>query len=216
MGIVIRQSTKSVFLTYIGIGIGVINTLWLLPYALTEEQLGLYRAIISAAVLFSTFAALGSANIPTRFFFYFKDFKSRHNGILFFILMLGFIGFLLFTLLFLQFRYLFVSAFIKNAPLILNYYFPLIFFTFILLFINIFESYNIIQQNPVVPIFREKFNKSFSFSRFVLYLFCKFNYYYFILIFNRRLWNYIISTDILYQDKDYLFIKPDFGYLKVL
>src|SRR5665647_652531 len=120
MGI-IRQSTKSVFLTYLGIGLGVINTIWLLPYALTEEQLGLYRTIISAAVLFSTIASLGSANIPTRFFFYFKDLKNRHNGILFFILLLGFTGFLVFTLLFLQFRYLFVSAFIKNAPLILNY-----------------------------------------------------------------------------------------------
>jgi len=185
MGIVIRQSTRSVFITYIGIGIGVLNTLWLLPYVLTEEQLGLYRSIISAAVLFSIIASLGSANIPTRFFFYFKDLKNKHNGILFFILLLGCTGFLVFTLFFLQFRYLFVSAFIKNAPMILNYYFPLIFFTFILLFINIFESYNIIQQNPVVPIFtREVLTRIFLSASLLLYLFCKFNYYQFILILN--------------------------------
>jgi O-antigen/teichoic acid export membrane protein len=210
MGIVIRQSTKSVFLTYLGIGIGVINTLWLLPYALTEEQLGLYRTIISAAVLFSTVAALGSANIPNRFFFYFKDFKNRHNGILFFIIMLACIGFLVFTLFFLQFRYLFVSAFIKNAPLILNYYFPLIFFTFILLFINIFEAYNIIQQNPVIPIFsREVLTRVFLSASLLLYLFCKFEYYYFILILIGG-YGIVLLVLIFYtKTQAYLFIKPN-------
>ena len=215
MGIVIRQSTKSVFLTYIGIGIGVINTLWLLPYALTEEQLGLYRAIISAAVLFSTFAALGSANIPTRFFFYFKDLKNRHNGILFFIMMLGCAGFVIFTMLFLYFRYLFVSAFIQNAPLILNYYFPLFFFTFILLFINIFESYNVIQQNPVIPIFsREVLTRVFLSASLLLFLICKFTYYSFILI---LIGTYaVILMALIYYTKtrNYLFIKPDLQIFK--
>jgi O-antigen/teichoic acid export membrane protein len=215
MGIVIRQSTKSVFITYIGVGIGVINTLWLLPYALTEEQLGLYRAIISAAILFATFASFGSANLPFRFFFYFKDYKNRHNGILFFILLLGCAGFLVFTLFFLQFRYLFVSAFMRNAPLILNYYFPLIFFTFILLFINIFESYNIIQQNPVIPIFsREILTRGFLSVGLLLFLFCKFTYYYLILIF---IGSYgIILLFLIYYTKtqNYLFVKPDLRIFK--
>src|ERR1035437_2548656 len=214
MGIV-RQSTKSVFLTYIGIGFGVINTLWLLPYALTEEHLGLYRAIISAAVLFSTIASLGSANIPTRFFFYFKDLKRGHNGILFFIIILGCAGFLFVTLLFLHFRYLFVSAFIKNAPLILNYYFPLIFFAFILIFINIFESYNIIQQNPVIPIFsREVLTRVFLSASLLLYLFFKFNYYYFILILIGT-YGIVLLVLILYtKTQNYLFIKPDLQIFK--
>jgi O-antigen/teichoic acid export membrane protein len=215
MGIVIRQSTKSVFLTYIGIGIGVINTLWLLPYALTEEQLGLYRAIISAAVLFSTFASLGAANIPNRFFFYFKDLKNRHNGILFFMIILGSIGFLIFTFFLFQFRFLFVSAFIKNAPQILNYYSPLIFFGFILLFINIFESYNIIQQNPVIPIFlREVLTRAFLSGSLLLYVFFKFNYHFFILTLIGA-YGIILVVLITYTNKqDYLFIKPDLRIFK--
>ena len=215
MGIVIRQSTRSVFITYIGIGIGVINTLWLLPYVLTEEQLGLYRSIISAAVLFSIIASLGSANIPTRFFFYFKDIKNRHNGILFFILLISCFGFLVFTLLFLQFRYLFVAAFIKNAPLILNYYFPLIFFTFVLLFINIFESYNIIQQNPVIPIFsREVLTRVFLSANLILYLFYKFDYYYFILLLIGTYGIVLLILIYYTQTQDYLFIKPDLRIFK--
>jgi O-antigen/teichoic acid export membrane protein len=214
MGIVIRQSSKSVLLTYVGILIGVINTLWLLPFATTEE-VGLYRAIISAAVLFSTFAALGSANIPTRFFFYFKDIKNRHNGILFFIIILGFIGFLIFTLLFFQFRFLFISFFIKNAPLILNYYFPLIFLTFFLLFINIFESYNIIQQNPILPIFtREVLTRVFLSACLLLFLFHKLSYHNFILILIGTYGIILIVLIFYTKSQNYLFVKPDLRVFK--
>jgi O-antigen/teichoic acid export membrane protein len=215
MGIVIRQSTKSVFLTYIGIGIGIINTLWLLPHALTPEQLGLYRAIISAAVLFSTFAALGSANIPTRFFFYFKDLKNRHHGFLFFITILGLAGFIIFVLIFYQFKYLFVSFFINNAPQILNYYFPIIFLTFFLLFINIFESYNIIQQNPITPIFtREVLTRIFLSVSLLLYLYLKFEYNNFISVLIGS-YGIILLVLIFYtKTKDYLFIKPEISVFK--
>jgi O-antigen/teichoic acid export membrane protein len=215
MGIVIRQSSKSVLLTYIGIGIGVINTLWLLPFALTEEQLGLYRTIISAAALFSIFASLGSANIPTRFFFYFKDYSKKHNGILFFMIFLGAAGFLIFTLLFLQFRYLFVSAFIKNAPLILNYYYPLLVFTFILLFITLFESYNVIQQNPVFPIFtRELLTRLFLSFSLLLFLYFKFDFSYFINIMIAFYGVVLILLLFYTRSQKYLFLKPDRLFFK--
>ena len=210
MGIVIRQSSRTMFLTYIGIGLGIVNTLWLLPFALTEEQLGLYRSIISAAVLFSTFASFGSANIPARFFFYYKDYKNRHNGIFFFIILVGFAGFLIFTLAFLLFKPFFISAFIKNAPSILQYYFPLIVFTIILLFVSIFESYNVIQQNPVLPTFtREVLIRVFLTLSLLSYLFFHFDFYYFI---SMTIGSYGIVLIVLFlytRSQDYLFIKPD-------
>ena len=52
MGIVIRQSLKTVAVTYLGIALGFINTLWLYPYVLSEEQIGLSRTLINAAFLF--------------------------------------------------------------------------------------------------------------------------------------------------------------------
>ena len=215
MGIVVRQSSKSVFLTYLGIGIGVINTLWLLPYILTEEQLGLYRAIISAASLFAIFSSLGSANIPSRFFFYFKDYKNRHNGIFFFMILTGAVGFILFTLVFLLFRPLFISAFIKNAPLILNYYSLLIVFTFILLFITTFESYNVIQQNPVVPTFtRELLTRLLLSVSLLSYWYFHFNYYYFIEL-TVVSYGIVLLVLIFYtQSRKYLFLKPDFRIFK--
>ncbi|MDR3611218.1 MAG: oligosaccharide flippase family protein, partial [Ignavibacteriaceae bacterium] len=110
---------------------------------------------------------------------------------------------------------LFVSAFIKHAPLILNYYFPLIFFTFILLFINIFESYNIIQQNPIIPIFtREVLTRIFLSASLLIYLFYKFNYDYFIFILIGS-YGIILLLLIFYtKTQDYLFLKPDLGIFK--
>lgn len=68
MGIVIRQSVKSVFLTYLGLSIGIINTLWLFPSILTSEQIGLVWTIINVVTIFSIFPTLGAANIPLNFF----------------------------------------------------------------------------------------------------------------------------------------------------
>ncbi len=153
MGIVIRQSLKTVAVTYLGIGLGFVNTLWLYPYVLSEEQIGLSRTLINAAFLFATFASLGAANIPNRFFPYFKDKQNKHNGFLFFLLLLGFFGYLLFLAVFLSLKPLIFSVYSESAPLLVGYYYYLIPFTAIILFWSILESYSIIQQMPVVPSF---------------------------------------------------------------
>jgi Membrane protein involved in the export of O-antigen and teichoic acid len=153
MGIVIRQSLKTVAVTYLGIALGFVNTLWLYPYVLSEEQIGLSRTLINAAFLFATFASLGSANIPNRFFPYFKDKQNKHNGFLFFLLLLGFFGYLLFLAVFLSLKPLIFSVYNDSAPLLVGYYYYLVPFTAIVLFWSILESYAIIQQMPVVPSF---------------------------------------------------------------
>ncbi len=215
MGIVVRQSAKSVILTYLGIGFGIINTLWLFPYILTGEQIGLVRTLINVSVLFSTFALLGAANIPNKYFFHFKNLRKGHNGFLFFILIIGGIGFLIFTALYLNFKSLFFSAFIKNSPLILNYYYLLIPFTLIMLLTTIFESYNVIQQNPVVPIFtREVLTRIFLSISLLVFFFAKFqyNYFIFLLVF---FYGVILIILIFYTySQNYLFIKPNFEVFK--
>jgi len=212
MGIVIRQSAKSVILTYIGIAIGVINTLWLLPYILTETQIGLVRTLINVATLLATFACLSAGNIPNKFFPYFKDITKKHHGFLFFLLVIGLVGSGLFIILFLNFRFLFVDAFAKNSPLLLNYFYPLLPFTVIMVFITIFESYNIIQQNPVAPIFtREVLTRFFLSASLLMFLFLKFEYEWFINLLI-GFYGIVLLVLIFYSYfKKYLFIKPNFG-----
>lgn len=215
MGIVVRQSAKSVILTYLGIGFGIINTLWLFPYILTGEQIGLARTLISVSVLFSTFALLGAANIPNKFFFHFKNLRKQHNGFLFFILIVGGIGFLIFTALYLNYKSLFFSAFIKNSPLILNYYYLIIPFTLIMLLTAIFESYNVIQQNPVVPIFtREVLSRIFLSISLLVFFFAKFQFSYFIYLLVSFYWVILIILIFYTHSQNYLFITPNFEVFK--
>jgi O-antigen/teichoic acid export membrane protein len=215
MGIVIRQSAKSVILTYLGIGVGVINTLWLFPYILNAEQIGLVRTLINVSLLFSTFACLGAGNLPIRFFPYFKDMGKQHNGFLYFLLILGGIGFVIFTILLLSCKSLFVGAFIQNSPLLLNYFYLLIPFTFIMLFTNIFESYNVIQQNPVMPIFtREVLTRAFLSLAMIAFFLLKFQYDLFVslvIIF----YGVVLLVLIAYtKSQKYLFLKPNNNVFK--
>jgi O-antigen/teichoic acid export membrane protein len=215
MGIVVRQSAKSVILTYLGIGVGVINTLWLFPYILNAEQIGLVRTLLNVSVLFSTFACLGAGNIPIRFFPYFKDMTKQHNGFLYFLLVLGGTGFIIFTALFLSFKPLFVRAFIQNSPLLINYFYFLIPFTFIMLFTNIFESYNVIQQNPVMPIFtREVLTRLFLSIAMIAFYLIKFQYDYFVSLVI-AFYGIVLLVLIVYtSSQKYLFLKPNNSVFK--
>ncbi len=211
MGIVIRQSAKSVVLTYIGIAIGVINTLWLFPYVLTQAQIGLVRTLINVATLLATFACLSAGNIPNRYFPYFKDYQKRHHGFLFFLLVIGVIGSAIFIVLFLNFRFLFVDAFVKNSPMLINYFYQLLPFTIIMVFITIFESYNVIQQNPVAPIFtREVLTRFFLSASLIMFLFFKYDYKWFINILISFYGMVLLILIIYTYYKKYLYVKPNF------
>ena len=153
MGIVIRQSVKSLIITYIGLAIGYVGTLILNPLILTEEQIGLVRILVSVSFMFSSFAALGAINIPSKYFPYFNNKEKKHNGFLFFLLLIGFLGFLTFVLIFLIFKKTIYSIYISKAPLLVEYFYYFIPLTFIALYYNIFQSYIIMQQKPVVPSF---------------------------------------------------------------
>ena len=176
MGIVFRKSTKNLIITYIGLAIGYVNTLILYPYILTETEIGLIRLLIGVSFLFATFASLGSFSMPARFFFYFKDETNQHNGFLFFLIIWSLIGFTLFTAIFLSFRDLIVRIYITSSPLLINYLYYFIPFTFIALFIGIFRAYIIIQKKPVLPIFiNEVFFRIFIVAGLILFLSKVFN-----------------------------------------
>ncbi|HEX2867261.1 MAG TPA: lipopolysaccharide biosynthesis protein [Ignavibacteriales bacterium] len=153
MGIVIRQSAKTLFVTYLGFLIGYVNTLILYPLALSVEQIGLQRILIDATVFFASFAALGATNIPLRYFPYFRDPEKEHNGFLFFLLTLSFCGYIIFVILFLLLKNSLISVYSSNALQLTKYYYYLIPFTLIQLMMIIFEVYTLVQLKPVVPRF---------------------------------------------------------------
>lgn len=215
MGIVIRQSIKTTGITYVGFAIGYLNTLLLFPLVLSKEEIGLTRLLISVSFLFATFASLGAGNIPTKFFPYFRDESKQHNGILAFILTIGVIGFLLFVVIFFLLKDVIFSIYSKNSPLLLDYFYYFIPFTFIVVLTTIFDSYLIVQQKPIVPsVVREILMRlliSLGLTAILLNIFT------FKTFANSIIFYYAIGLLILIifiKREKVFFLKPDFKILK--
>ncbi len=68
MGIVLRQSFFSSISAYIGVGIGYINAVILMPLFMSPSEIGLMRAVMSIALLLVTFSMFGMGGIVIRYF----------------------------------------------------------------------------------------------------------------------------------------------------
>jgi O-antigen/teichoic acid export membrane protein len=106
MGIIIDQSAKNLLTTYVGFGIGAINTLFLYTHFLTPEYYGLVGFLLSAANLIWPLMAFGVHNTLVKFYTAY-DTKEEQDKLLSVILLmplgialiLGSIGFFSYDLL---------------------------------------------------------------------------------------------------------------------
>ena len=96
MGIIQRQSLKSSVISYLGVGIGILSTLYIYPHAL--EVIGLFRALFDSAVLIGIVVMMGSSASAIRFFPRYKDDATGHNGLLSWLLLVSGACFLVFLL----------------------------------------------------------------------------------------------------------------------
>lgn len=74
MGVIINQSFKNMVTTYLGFGIGAINTLFLFTYFLEKEYYGLVSFLLSAANLMWPLMAFGVHNTLVKFY---SSYKTR-------------------------------------------------------------------------------------------------------------------------------------------
>ena len=75
MGIVQKQGVSIAFVSFVGVVIGALNTMFIFPNVLGPERHGLLMLILSLATVTAQFAHLGVPNIIIRFFPYLKDVK---------------------------------------------------------------------------------------------------------------------------------------------
>ncbi|MGM8363389.1 lipopolysaccharide biosynthesis protein [Flavobacterium sp. ARAG 55.4] len=68
MGIVLNQSLKNTIITYIGFGIGAVNTIYLYPFFLGATYYGLVNYVLSAAAIIMPLLAFGMQNTLVKFF----------------------------------------------------------------------------------------------------------------------------------------------------
>jgi len=141
MGVVQRQSVSSTLISYIGAGLGFINKLVLLPRLITVEEVGLMNALPVIAVMFAQFAALGTSSATLRFFPLFRNKSNHHNGFLAGFFLINLLGFILFTLIYLNFRDDILNIWADRAPLLAKFQSLILPFVFFYLLINFFEAY---------------------------------------------------------------------------
>ncbi|WP_323757064.1 polysaccharide biosynthesis C-terminal domain-containing protein [Roseivirga sp.] len=137
MGIVIKQSIRSSIIAYIGVLIGYVNVLWLFPYFLEADQIGLFRLIQSSAFLMATFGQFGLGSALVKFFPKLKDQK----GFLSFIILGGLIGFIVFAAFTFLFNAEITAYFAKESGLFIQYFGITLLISFLLIQFQLLESY---------------------------------------------------------------------------
>ncbi len=136
MGVVIKEGLKGTIVSYIGAGIGAITTLFIYPYFLTPEEVGLIRLLLDVATIFSFFSLLGITNIMVKFFPYFKQ-RHHEKTFISFCFFIPLLGFLIVCGIICLFSQQIINVFSSNSQLFSNNFFytiPLALATVVLLF----------------------------------------------------------------------------------
>jgi len=148
MGIVQNQSFKNTITTYIGFGVGAINTLFLYTEFMSEQYYGLITYILSTAYVMMPLLAFGAHNTLVKFY---SSYKSRNNvnsfltWMLFLpllmIIPLGLIGYLSFEI---------ISNFLSETNPIIKDYVWLIYIAAIAFsYFEVFYSWTKVHMNSV-------------------------------------------------------------------
>ena len=139
-------------MTYLGIGVGIVTTFFVLTRFLTTEEIGLARVLIDAATLFIGLAQLGTSASVIRFYPYFKEKDSEEDhGFFFWAMVIPFIGFVLFALIYWACRVPLGAWFGDKSPLFVEYYYFVLPLAFFMLYQTICESTCNVLMHIVLP-----------------------------------------------------------------
>jgi len=148
MGIVLNQSFKNTITTYLGFGIGAINTLFLYTNFLSDEYYGLVAFLLSAANIMMPFMAFGVHNAIVKFY---STFKSKNS-----------INSFLTLMLFLPLLFIIPTAFIgyfandtlvdwlsRENPIVENYVWHIFILAVAMAYFEIFFAWTKVQMQTV-------------------------------------------------------------------
>jgi O-antigen/teichoic acid export membrane protein len=178
MGIVIRQSIKGTAASYLGVGVGFINILFLSTAYLNPTQIGLTSVLISAASLFAFFMQLSINNVAVRYFPFFDDKAHRHQGFLNLLLIVPVLGFVVVGLLLYIFRQPIANQYIERAKLFTEYFYLVPILAILMAYIMVLEAYARVSVLRItVPVlFRELGIRLMATLALVLYAFSIINF----------------------------------------
>jgi O-antigen/teichoic acid export membrane protein len=141
LGIVQRQGLRNTFISYVGLGIGFVNTTLVLPRLLAPAQLGLTSVLVSLATMGALVSALGFTNTTLRYFPYFRNKENGHSGFLALLLGLPLALFSVVALVLWLGRPLVLRWYAHDAALLGPHYSVMLGLALCILLYNLLEAY---------------------------------------------------------------------------
>lgn len=135
----VKQSVLTTIFSYLGVIVGYVNLLWLFPYVLSPEQIGLFKTVQDMALLLVPFAQLGIGHGITRFF---PRIKGNEFAFFSFSLVMATIGFFIVAFLFFVFKTPIINAFAENAPKVNHFLIVALLITFFSLMNSLLEAFS--------------------------------------------------------------------------
>ena len=153
MGIIIKQSVRGAFWSYLGIAVGYINVGIIMPQFFDTAQIGLVQIFIAVSLIFSQFATLGFTSVINRMFPVFRNPQKQHNGFLFLAVVTGISGFALSLAGFFILKPWIIESNIEKSPLLIDYLFLLMPLVFMRLLFTLLDNYNKVLYDAVTGTF---------------------------------------------------------------
>lgn len=215
MGIIQRQSISGFIYTIIGVLLGFITTGLLMPRIFQTDEIGLLRVLISYATVLSTFSVLGFSIVTVKMFPFFRDTKTKHHGFFGIALIVGVVGFILATAVYLAFHNLILEQGAEKSPLFAQFFYLAIPLTFFLMLYSVIDTYyRVLYQAVIGIVFREIVLRLLVLIVFILYYLEHLNFsenvYLYALAYSLPA---VFMLGILLAKGDYSFI-PDIKFLK--
>lgn len=149
MGSIVKQSSIGLIANYIGIFVGFVNVMLIMPSLLKAEQIGLINLILSVVMIVSPIMDFSATQIIGR---YFTHVKHRQE-----ILNLSFVisccGALFFILIFIAGQPWFIRYYQKNSPEIIPYYWWIYMISIIMSWTSLAECFSIINSKYHISAF---------------------------------------------------------------
>lgn len=208
MGIIIKQSVRGAFWSYLGIAVGYINVGIIMPQFFDTAQIGLVQIFIAVSLIFSQFATLGFTSVINRMFPVFRNPQKQHNGFLFLAMVTGIAGFALSLAGFFILKPWIIESNIEKSPLVVDYLFLLMPLVFMRLLFTLLDNYNKVLYDAVTGTFWLDFmHKVINLLLIIAFAFELIN-------FRQFLFGYIISMSMPVIPVIYVLIRRNEFHLK--
>ena len=153
MSLIKKESIGTSIIFFIGVVLGYVNLIFIYPYCLSLEQIGLLKLLLSLSTFFASFVPLGGPNITIKYYPIFNKSDEDKKNFLGYLLILPAIGYALFLALFFIFKENLLAIYSDESPLIVDYVIQLLLLIIFISYYRVFLGYSSSNFKTVFPAF---------------------------------------------------------------